>query len=157
MTTALFGFIATHHPAYQDLQHLQPKLYVNEAPINRNAVDWRFPDGSFGTIHDCGLWHYSNSFTVSPGSVLKLSNDPFWFGTRSVRIVAGEAELIDNGEFRYHTISNEIPIQFTAFGNPIAPEAPGQYIMYINITYESYIPDITGQGSIRYAFMFTVE
>ena len=157
LSTALFGFVATHHPAYQTdnpFIYAAPALLVNGERIGTGHFSWRWPDGNGTSLHGTGPILFSNEFTVAPGSVFRLRNSPFWFGTREMNILLSEAEETPYG---YAPGANALPVRLTPFGNLIAPDTPGQYIVGFEITFESYIPEVTGSGWAIYAFMFTVE
>jgi len=163
VTTALFGFVAAHHPAHQTVP---PALVVNGAQVGTGHFSWHCPNhGSLG-MHGSGPNSPSrddNRLTVAPGAAIRLRSDPFWFGTRQIGLSIFEAEdwfrWIGHleGELQDSTTPSPVPVSFTAFGSLVAPEISGQYVATLHIIYESYIPEITGQGWANYMFLFTVE
>jgi len=114
-------------------------------------------------MHGDGGTTLQNALTVSPGSALEFSNEPYWLGTRDITIsiyYAEDMRIVESEEEIYGRPGPEdegIPINFTESGNPIAPETPGCYIAYIRVKYESCIWILTGSGSYYGPIMFTVE
>ena len=154
ITTGVFGFVASRNPAYRS--GWPPALYINEVDAGWSGVLWKYPDGRYNSIHGDGPPAFYSEFTVAPSAVLKLHNEPFWFGTRSATFKYYELLPTDDNVQPFK-IADPVPVRYTAFGNPIAPENPGRYVASIEVVYDSYIPDITGSGSLHTMISFTVE
>ena len=165
LTTAAFGIAATVDPAYRSDR--PPALLINKTEVWANSFTWYGPPEKDGYIPAlCGdngepwedLYAYFTTtyqLTVSPGSVLKFSNQPFWFGKRAITVL-------------YYDFNNLLPTKpyweaegpparYTESGQLLAPKAPGLYLASIAVNYGSYIGCITGNGSVHYLVSINVE
>ena len=144
-----------------------PALYINEAVAREDNVRWEYPPNRawWGGREWRLPAHLESSLTVSPGSVLELSNKSYWLGIMDIDIsfydAAGLPVLKGDEGNEYREWLDEsipiVPVSYTQTGQPLAPTTPGCYIAYFTIVYESRVWILTGSGWTNNIIMFTVE